>query len=208
MSKEHNQHEEAAIIDELLREEEEQQQTAAEETTAEEEAQPAPAPEPEKAQEEAAPQPKKGRGRPKGSTKEKSESAEHGSQKKTENVDDFLKTFADTETPKETQAAQQAAAAAPEPPPATVIMNGYMVLMLADFVIPSLISIALPMLSGYEIDTKQLKLDKDERRELKPFADEAAKSLVLNMSPIQLFIICMGSMYAEKTLTYMKKKKL
>ena len=146
---------------------------------------------------------KRGRGRPKGSTKEKISDAAQNDDK-SENVDDYLKSFEKTEP--QTQAGADSPAPAPSLPEATVIINGYMVLMIADFVIPALISIALPMFSGYEVESKSLKLDKDERRELKPFADEAAKSLVLSMSPLQLFLICMGAMYTEKTISSMKKK--
>lgn len=174
----------------------------------EEENQPTAPTEPEKPAEEPQ-EPKKGRGRPKGTTKkDKSEAApEVGEQKKkADNIDDYLKEFEKT-TPTQDQTAAQTAPEGQKIPEATVVINGYMVLVIADFIIPSLISIALPMFSGYSIDTKKLKLDKQERAELKPFADEAAKSLVLNMSPLQLFLICLGSMYTEKTITMMQKKE-
>jgi hypothetical protein len=187
---------EAQILEDLIQEEtqEENQPTAPQEEQK-------PAEEPQ--------EPKKGRGRPKGTTKkEKPEAApEEGTQKKkSENIDDYLKEFEKTTIPTQDQSAAQNAPEGQKIPEATVVINGYMVLVIADFVIPSLISIALPMFSGYTIDTKVLKLDKQERAELKPFADEAAKSLVLNMSPLQLFLICLGSMYTEKTITMMKKK--
>ena len=189
------------LLDELI----EETPQEVEQPTAEETAEPTPPPAEEQPTAEPAPAPKKGRGRPKGSTKDKSAAASAGEvppTDKSESIDDYLKDFK--------TAPQEAAQTAPAPeqklPEATVILNGYMVLVIADFVIPSIISIALPMFSGYTIDTKRLKLDKDEKRELKPFADEAAKSLVLNMSPLQLFLICLGAMYTEKTITQMEKK--
>lgn len=74
-------------------------------------------------------------------------------------------------------------------------VSGYMLLFAVDLVFPFAISMFMPKKKA-----KDLKLSPEEMQELRPFAEEAAASLSVNMNPMTAFIIAAGMIYASKTV--------
>jgi hypothetical protein len=80
------------------------------------------------------------------------------------------------------------------------LINGYMFLMVLDFVAPLAIKFIFGMFNkkAKKIDTSDLMLTKEESKKLEPLADEVAKSLLSGMNPILLFFVCYGGATAFK----------
>lgn len=82
--------------------------------------------------------------------------------------------------------------------PAKVSMiSGYMLLLVCDLFFP----MVLMMLFKGQLKGKtkaDLKLTKDERKELEPIANECAKELSVSMSATQIFVVSMFLTYASK----------
>lgn len=82
-------------------------------------------------------------------------------------------------------------------------ISGYMLLLAVDLIVPTALMFLLPAKKkGMAISPAErkasLKLTPEELNELKPFAEAAASSLNVNMSPVTLFLIFTGVMYAGK----------
>jgi hypothetical protein len=76
-------------------------------------------------------------------------------------------------------------------------VSGGLLLIMIDSIIPTVITIFYPKLKDLK-DKKAIRLTKEEREELKPLADEAIKSLSLQMTPLEGFLLTLSFMYAGK----------
>ena len=82
-------------------------------------------------------------------------------------------------------------------------ISGYMLLLAVDLIVPTALMFLIPKKKkGAQISQAEqkarLKLTPEEINELKPFAEAAAAQLNVNMSPVTLFIVFAGVMYAGK----------
>lgn len=79
------------------------------------------------------------------------------------------------------------------------IISGYMFLIIIDFAFPALFCTIYNKFIRGKTDKKilssQIKLKKSELEELQPIADEVVKKLSLNINPVYVLIIGMGSIY-------------
>lgn len=146
--------------------------------------------------------PKK-RGRPKKTetieTKpEKTEKVKIDSEKGKTDLKSFLSDFK-TETPTGTQPTADGITNNTNMSP---VISGYMLLLICDFVFPSVIVLVIGKLSKNlkkKIVAKNLKLTKEEKKELEPLANEAVKFMFSDMHPLTAFAVSLGSIYIGKT---------
>lgn len=79
------------------------------------------------------------------------------------------------------------------------IMSGYLFLLIIDFAFPSLFCFVYNKLfkdkHKKSIRASELKLSKEELEQLQPIADEVVKKLLINVNPVWVLIISMGSIY-------------
>jgi hypothetical protein len=80
------------------------------------------------------------------------------------------------------------------------LINGYMFLLVLDFVAPMAVKFIFGFFNKKAklIDTADLMLTKEESKKLEPLADEVAKTLLSGMNPILLFFVCYGGVTAFK----------
>jgi len=76
------------------------------------------------------------------------------------------------------------------------IISGYMMLLIIDLVFPNVLIFAYNRIKGTNLSATDLMLSSDQKSELEPLADEAAKSLSMEVNPMTLFLISMGTFYA------------
>lgn len=98
--------------------------------------------------------------------------------------------------------------AAPAPVQSTApkisLVRGYMILLVLDFVLPMGITFLLSKTSNPKfknIKAKDIKLTDDEFDDLEPVADEVAKDVQLNLSPMTQLFLGMAIIYGGKLLT-------
>lgn len=89
-----------------------------------------------------------------------------------------------------------------EEAPQRSLISGFMLLMVADALIPSLFSFVYSKVKGKKIDSRKLRLSKQEREEMRELADEAAKFMLLSLNPVSQLAIVMGAMYFGKIMEY------
>ena len=83
------------------------------------------------------------------------------------------------------------------------VISGYMLLLICDFVFPAAIIFIISKASKNlkkKIVAKNLKLTKDEKKELEPLANEAVKYMFSEMHPLTAFFVSLSSIYVGKTV--------
>lgn len=100
----------------------------------------------------------------------------------------------------------------PPPPKPKVYISGSMLLFCMDFVIPGTIEKFYNMFGGSTISAADLKafdqLSAKEREELTALADEVAKEMLANMTPMQQFMFYAGILYSSKLMLAPKTAKV
>lgn len=142
---------------------------------------------------------KKKRGRPKGSTNKKKEEKKEEPEKfdPDAELEKIRKDF-DLAAPEGEKVIKVEAEEIPTHEQIQLI-NGYMLLIVCDVFFPFVISYFMKSrLQKAGKQKKDLKLTREEKKELEPLADAAAKEISLNMSATQTFALTMLFMYADK----------
>jgi len=142
---------------------------------------------------------KKKRGRPKGSTNKKKEEKKQEPEKfdPDAELEKIRKDF-DLAAPEGEKVIRVEAEEIPTQEQIQLI-NGYMLLIVCDVFFPFVISYFMKSrLQKAGKQKKDLKLTREEKKELEPLADAAAKEISLNMSATQTFALTMLFMYADK----------
>jgi len=142
---------------------------------------------------------KKKRGRPKGSTNKKKEEKKEEPEKfdPDAELEKIRKDF-DLAAPEGEKVIRVDAEEIPTHEQIQLI-NGYMLLIVCDVFFPFVISYFMKSrLQKAGKQKKDLKLTREEKKELEPLADAAAKEISLNMSATQTFALTMLFMYADK----------
>ena len=141
--------------------------------------------------------PKRGRGRPKGTTKKapRSKPLEAKESAPKLSLDDELKKMASEYVDEPSAAKTESPETAEDSPSKGVYISGAILLTICDALIPRSITFVL---GGGAERAKGMKLDKQERAELIPIADEAAKELMQNITPLQQFFLAMSAIYISK----------
>ena len=88
--------------------------------------------------------------------------------------------------------------------PKISLVRGYMILLVLDFVLPMGITFLLKKTKNpkfADIKPKDIKLSDDEFDDLEPVADEVAKDVQLNLSPMTQLFLGMSIIYGGKILT-------
>lgn len=78
-------------------------------------------------------------------------------------------------------------------------VSGKTAVAFADFVIPALFAM-LAKFSGYELDKKLLKLNKDDRDLLEPAAQDYLNSIDLRLTPFQALLVAISTVYGSKVV--------
>jgi hypothetical protein len=143
-------------------------------------------------------QPKK-RGRKKGSTKEvlqakKQEVVSGAKHNAKQDID--LSQYGQVETPTDPNATDQDQAQANQVDISKYI-SGALLLMMIDFLLPTLFTFVYPKLKRLK-DKKKLKMTKDERKELEPIADECIKQVAMKLSPMEAMALMLLFVYGGK----------
>lgn len=129
---------------------------------------------------------------------EKTEKIKIDSEKGKTDLKTFLSDFK-TENPTSTQPTAEGITNNTNMSP---VISGYMLLLICDFVFPSVIVLVIGKLSKNlkkKIVAKNLKLTKEEKKELEPLANEAVKYMFSDMHPLTAFAVSLGSIYIGKT---------
>jgi hypothetical protein len=86
-----------------------------------------------------------------------------------------------------------------EPPPtqlqASDLISGTLLLMFIDLAIPNIISFVNNRYSKKKIKAKAMQMNDKQKSELEPFANEAAKQLLIKGNPVTVFIIALAGIY-------------
>jgi len=143
-------------------------------------------------------QPKK-RGRKKGSTKEvlqakKQEVVSGAKPNPKQDID--LSQYGQVETPTDPNATDQDPAQANQVDISKYI-SGALLLMMIDFLLPTLFTFVYPKLKRLK-DKKKLKMTKDERKELEPIADECIKQVAMKLAPMEAMALMLLFVYGGK----------
>lgn len=78
-------------------------------------------------------------------------------------------------------------------------LNGYMLLVFSDFLFPMAISYFFKnKMKKANKTTKDLKMTKEERENMKEIADAAAKEISLGMNAVQMYLVGSAIIYASK----------
>lgn len=78
------------------------------------------------------------------------------------------------------------------------LISGALFLLLIDMAIPALLAMANNMITKdkkKKIKAKTLKMTKEQRDELSPIADEAIKQLMIQASPLAVFLVSIIGIY-------------
>lgn len=89
-------------------------------------------------------------------------------------------------------------------PEAPVMVSGYVLLLICDFVLPSLV-VRLMKSRKPNLKASDISLNKTEWTKLEPLADHASAVLFGRLDPVTGFFISMGSIYMGKAMTYESK---
>lgn len=157
---------------------------------------------------------KRGRGRPKGSFKKKPPVIEEKGQnnegekinetkEKTgeEKLNEFLSSFEEVKS--EAKESAPTTPAQSEQGKFKVQVSGYMLLIVTDIFIPSLITY---FVHRYKPETKKtfktsdIKMTDDEKKELEELADEVARELFGKIEPLPAFLLSISILYGAKTI--------
>lgn len=97
-------------------------------------------------------------------------------------------------TQQPTQPAQQPA------PTVTPLISGYVLLLVTNAIAPAVVMRVMKLIKPDaikkgQLTAKKIALTKEQRQELEPVANEAAKYIFANMHPVQAFIISAGFIY-------------
>lgn len=86
-----------------------------------------------------------------------------------------------------------------EPPQAEIqasdYINGAMFILLIDLLLPNVIAFGNNKLTKKKIKASKMQMTDKQRSDLQPLADEVAKHLLVNVSPITLFVISLVGIY-------------
>jgi hypothetical protein len=142
-------------------------------------------------------QPKK-RGRKKGSTKEvlqakKQENVPNAKPNPKQDID--LSQYGQVETPIDPNAPIEEQAQAQVD--ISKYISGALLLMMIDFLLPTLFTFVYPKLKRLK-DKKKLKMTKDERKELEPIADECIKQVAMKLAPMEAMALMLLFVYGGK----------
>jgi len=142
-------------------------------------------------------EPKK-RGRKKGSTKEvlqakKQEVLSGAKSNPKQDID--LSQYGQVETPTDPNATDQEQAQAQVD--ISKYISGALLLMMIDFLLPTLFTFVYPKLKRLK-DKKKLKMTKDERKELEPIADECIKQVAMKLAPMEAMALMLLFVYGGK----------
>ena len=142
-------------------------------------------------QEQPKEQPKRRRGRPKGSTKKPPEApgTATGSKAKQTSLDDELKKLQSDYVKREGKTAETVTDVKQES-----FISGAMLLLICDSILP----MGIQWITGRKGEVTDLRLSPAEKQELNPLADEVAKQIMKDMSPITQFALVMSAIYASK----------
>ena len=91
----------------------------------------------------------------------------------------------------------------PTSAPRVSLVRGYMLLLVLDFVLPSAITIAMRKFGGAkwaQLKSKDIRLSDSEFNDLEPIADEVAKDIQLNISPMTQLLLGMAVIYSSKLM--------
>lgn len=82
-------------------------------------------------------------------------------------------------------------------------ITGSLLLMLIDAVAPSILIKVLGMTNEKfkKLNSKKVRLSKDQREDLEPLANEAVKQMTINMNPLTAFFVCTSLIYATNIMT-------
>lgn len=162
----------------------------------------------EEVQQEQAPEikeVKRGRGRPKGSKTgaKKAPEALETELNFDHEIEALKRSSKKVEAPEASAAAAAVDVEAPnENSPMANVVTGYMLLIICDAVIPSFICLLAnnqrKKKGKKPLEASNLKLDKREREDLEPIADEVAKTILKGVDPVILFFGMMGATYFSK----------
>ena len=100
-------------------------------------------------------------------------------------------------------ASDNAAVPAVVTPPRVSLVRGYMLLLLLDFVLPTFITLAMRKFGGSRwahLQSKDIWLSDSEFNDLEPIADEVAKDIQLNVSPMAQLMLGMAVIYSSKLM--------
>lgn len=163
------------------------------------------APSPETGAEKASSEPqkqpvKRGRGRPKGSTTKKQQTSKNEPKnepqpKKQLSIEDELKNLSENYAAPSSEILPPSDGGNNDNSRNEVYISGAILLVLCDVVFPRGITLVF---GGNAETRRKMKLTAEEKRELTPLADEAAKELLSGLTPVQQFLIAMGAVYAGK----------
>lgn len=81
------------------------------------------------------------------------------------------------------------------------IISGFLLLLVIDIIFPNIIMFVNNKFAKEKIKSKGLQLTKEQRNELQPIADEVAKEIMLNASPILILTLALGSIYFTNYLS-------
>jgi hypothetical protein len=142
-------------------------------------------------------QPKK-RGRKKGSTKEvlqakKQEVVSGAKPNPKQDID--LSQYGQVETPTDPNAPTEEQAQAQVD--ISKYISGALLLMMIDFLLPTLFTFVYPKLKRLK-DKRKLKMTKDERKELEPIADECIKQVAMKLAPMEAMALMLLFVYGGK----------
>lgn len=84
-------------------------------------------------------------------------------------------------------------------------IEGYILLMLMDMLFPLAISFIVGFVAKKNIKASDLQLDDEALKRLEPLADQCAKQLSVNVSPITGFFVLSGIFYTQKTVLALSK---
>jgi hypothetical protein len=104
------------------------------------------------------------------------------------------------------------APAAPEPTLAAtqknkVYISGAMFLFALDLIIPKSIEFVYSFLGLEFTDSKSIRLDENEKKDLRPMCDEVVNELLASLTPLQQFMLYTGIIYGSKISFAETKRK-
>lgn len=76
-------------------------------------------------------------------------------------------------------------------------ISGALLLMMIDFLLPTLFTFVYPKLKRLK-DKRKLKMTKDERKELEPIADECIKQVAMKLAPMEAMALMLLFVYGGK----------
>lgn len=95
----------------------------------------------------------------------------------------------------------------PAKPAFEVHISGALFLMALDIVLPGVIATVYNMVAPNTVNSNDLRLDAEDRKELEGAANVAVKELLASMNPLQQFIMFTSFMYIGKLMTAEKTPK-